>query len=219
MTLQPIVLQGRQIRLEPLTEWHMPDLLHAARDERIWQYMFYGNLAEREHMETFITNALRLREAGTDLPFAVIHQTTNKAIGCTRFRDICYKHMKLEIGGTWYASEYQRSGVNLESKYLLLRHAFETFGILRVQFKTDIRNTRSRQSLEKLGAVQEGILRRSAIMPDGVIRDTAIYSILDTEWGRVKQHLESRLERHSLRTINLLPVIPASRRLAFCPRA
>jgi RimJ/RimL family protein N-acetyltransferase len=138
-----------------------------------------------------------LREAGTDLPFAVIDKASGRIIGSTRFRDICMKHMKLEIGGTWYAPEYQRSGINLESKYLLLRHAFETFGILRVQFKTDIRNAASRRSLEKMGAVQEGILRRSAIMPDGVIRDTAIYSILDTEWDGVKQGIECRLQRHA----------------------
>lgn len=196
MTLQPVTLHGHLVTLEPLGEHHIPDLLSAAQDERLWQYMFYGNLAEREPMEAFIRNAIRLRDAGVDLPFAVIHKASGRVIGSTRFRDICMKHMKLEIGGTWYATEYQRSGVNLESKYLLLRHAFETFGILRAQFKTDIRNARSRQSLEKMGAVQEGILRRSAIMPDGVIRDTAIYSILDTEWGVVKQGLEARMQRH-----------------------
>ncbi|MDQ5768041.1 GNAT family N-acetyltransferase [Thiothrix subterranea] len=200
MTLQPVILEGRLIRLEPLTANHIPDLLYAARDERIWHYMFYGNLAEREPMEAFINNAIRLRDLGTDLPFAVIHNATDKAIGSTRFRDICLKHMKLEIGGTWYASEYQRSGVNLECKYLLMRHAFETFGTLRVQFKTDIRNVRSRQSLEKLGAVQEGVLRRSAIMPDGLVRDTAVYSILDTEWGMVKQGLEMRMWRYANRS-------------------
>ncbi len=196
MNLSPVTLEGRMIRLEPLTKWHMPDLLHAARDESIWRYMFYGNLADRKLMDNFINNAIRLREAGTDLPFAVIHTATDRAIGCTRFRDICMKHLKLEIGGTWYASEYQRCGVNLESKYLLMRHAFETFGILRVQFKTDIRNLNSQKSLEKIGAVREGVLRRSAVMPDGVIRDTLLYSILDTEWGMVKQGLEARL-RHA----------------------
>ena len=192
--LRPVTLEGKLIRLEPLTKWHAPDLLKAARDESIWKYMFYGNLAEPQYMNQFISKAISLRDAGTDLPFAVIHKATDQAIGCTRFRDICLKHFKLEIGGTWYASEYQRIGVNLESKYLLMRHAFETFGILRVQFKTDIRNLRSRQSLEKMGAVPEGILRRSAIMPDGVIRDTLIYSILDTEWDTVKQGLERRME-------------------------
>ena len=207
--LRPVTLEGKLIRLEPLTKWHAPDLLKAARDESIWKYMFYGNLAEPQPMNTFISKAISLRDAGTDLPFAVIHKVTDQAIGCTRFRDICLKHFKLEIGGTWYASDYQRSGVNLESKYLLMRHAFETFGILRVQFKTDIRNLRSRQSLEKMGAVPEGILRRSAIMPDGVIRDTLIYSILDTEWDSVKQGLERRMERYhydySLDYSNSLP--------------
>ncbi|MGB5600541.1 MAG: GNAT family protein [Thiothrix litoralis] len=207
MTLQPVILEGRFINLEPLTEQHIPDLLYAARDERLWHYMFYGNLAEREPMEAFIHNAIRLREAGTDLPFAVIHKATGRAIGSTRFRDICLKHMKLEIGGTWYETEHQRSGVNLESKYLLMRHAFETFGTLRVQFKTDIRNERSRQSLEKLGAVQEGVLRRSAIMPDGLIRDTAVYSILDTEWGMVKQRLEARMQRNSVSNHQNMPHI------------
>lgn len=192
--LSPVTLEGKLIRLEPLTKWHAPDLLKAARDASIWKYMFYGNLAEPQLMNAFISNAIRLRDAGTDLPFAVIHKASDQAIGCTLFRDICLKHYKLEIGGTWYASEYQRTGVNLESKYLLMRHAFETFGILRIQFKTDIRNLRSRQSLEKLGAIPEGVLRRSAIMPDGVIRDTLIYSILDTEWPIVKQNLEVRRE-------------------------
>ena len=197
MTLQPVTLEGRLVRLEPLSEAHLPELFYAARNEHIWKYMFYGDMREQAQMEAFVTQAIRLREAGTDLPFAVIDKASGRTIGSTRFRDICMKHMKLEIGGTWYAPEYQRSGVNLESKYLLLRHAFETFGILRVQFKTDIRNARSRQSLEKMGATQEGILRRSAIMPDGVIRDTAIYSILDTEWGMVKQGIETRLQRHA----------------------
>lgn len=205
MTLQPVTLHGHLVRLEPLGEQHIPGLLVAAQDERLWQYLFYGNLAEPALMQAFIDNALRLRDLGTDLPFAVIHRASGKAIGSTRLRDICMKHLKLEIGGTWYASAYQRSGVNLESKYLLLRHAFETFGVVRVQFKTDIRNARSRQSLEKLGAVQEGILRRSAIMPDGLIRDTVIYSILDTEWDAVKQGLEARLQRHAERLASTTP--------------
>jgi RimJ/RimL family protein N-acetyltransferase len=173
----------------------MPDLLIAARDESLWRYMFYGNLAEPRHMQAFIHNALQLKAAGSDVPFAVIEQCSGQAIGSTRLRDMCMKHLKLEIGGTWYAPDYHRSGVNLECKYLLLRYAFETLGMLRVQFKTDIRNQASRTSLEKLGASLEGVLRRSAIMPDGVIRDTAIYSILDTEWGVVKQSLEQRLQR------------------------
>lgn len=123
MTLQPITLEGRLVRLEPLIEWHFADLFYAARDESIWRYMLYSNMNERENMEAFITDAIRLREAGKDLPFAVIDKASGRAIGSTRYRDICMKHMKLEIGGTWYAPEYQRSGINLESKYLLLRHA------------------------------------------------------------------------------------------------
>ena len=188
-------LCGLKIRLEPLSLKHMSDLLIAARDESLWRYMFYGNLAEPRHMQAFIHNALQLKAAGSDVPFAVIEQCSGQAIGSTRLRDMCMKHLKLEIGGTWYAPDYHRSGVNLECKYLLLRYAFETLGMLRVQFKTDIRNQASRTSLEKLGASLEGVLRRSAIMPDGVIRDTAIYSILDTEWGVVKQSLEQRLQR------------------------
>ncbi len=209
MTRQSMVLQGRLIRLEPLGEQHIEDLLFAARDESLWQFMFYGNLAEREAMQTFIASALRLQAAGTDLPFAVIEQKTQQAIGSTRLRDICLKHFKLEIGATWYDSAYQRTGVNLESKYLLLRHAFETLGMLRVQFKTDIRNLRSQQSLEKLGAVREGVMRRSAIMPDGVIRDTVLYSILDTEWGIVKQRLAMRLQRPLYNDNKLLPLLAA----------
>jgi RimJ/RimL family protein N-acetyltransferase len=183
----------------------MPDLLHAARDESLWTHLFYGNLAQAEHLETFIQHAIQRREAGTDLPFAVIHKATGQAIGCTRLRNICMQHLKLEIGGTWYDSGFHRTGVNLEGKYLLLRHAFENIGVLRVQFTTDNRNLRSQTSLEKMGAVREGVLRRHAIMPDGVIRDTLVYSILDTEWGTVKQGIETRIERHNPQNImNLL---------------
>ena len=219
MGKHPIVLEGRLIRLESLTEWHMPELLHAARDERLWHYTLYGNLNEPIGMERFVSNAISLREAGHDLPFAVIHRESGKAIGCTRLRNICLQHFHLEIGGTWFDREYQRSGVNLESKYLLLRHAFETLGILRVQFKTDTRNGQSRKSLEKMGAVLEGVLRRNAIMPDGLIRDTAVYSILDTEWGMVKQGLEARLQRHaeSAKTAHM-PVIVTDI-LPFTPQA
>ncbi|WP_020396827.1 GNAT family N-acetyltransferase [Thiolinea disciformis] len=202
-------LYGSLVRLEPLSLQHMPDLLQAAQHESLWRYMFYGNLAEPHYMQAFIVSALQLKAAGSDMPFAVIEVNTGRAIGSTRFRDICMKHLKLEIGGTWYAPDYHRTGVNLECKYLLLRYAFESLGMLRVQFKTDVRNQASRQSLEKLGASLEGILRRSAVMPDGVIRDTAVYSILDTEWGELEGRLRERLQvsRTPVNTFHSLGVL------------
>ena len=193
----PHALQGRLVRLEPLAWDHFAPLLYAARDPELWSYTVYGKLSEPEQLKTFMAQALDAQAKGTDLPFVIAQARTNRIVGCTRLRGICRKNMHLEIGGTWLDSDFHRSGINLEAKYLLLRHAFEHLGMLRVQFKTDARNLRSQASLEKLGAVREGILRRNLIMPDGLVRDTLLYSILDTEWNVVRQGLEARLENRT----------------------
>lgn len=190
-------LHGNIIILKPLRLSHVPALLHAARDPQLWRHTLYGDLSRPDNMAEFVTQALHRRESGSDAPFSVIHKKSGRIIGCTRYRDISMQYFKLEIGGTWFDRDYHRSGANLESKYLLLRHAFETLGMLRVQFTTDSRNEGSQKSLEKLGAVCEGRLRKHAIMPDGIVRDTLIYSILDTEWNTVKQSIAARLNRAS----------------------
>jgi RimJ/RimL family protein N-acetyltransferase len=195
MNIQPIMLDGRFVRLEPLTESHVRDLTAAGQDEAIWRYMPYGLIRTEEQMAAFVRNALAGQAQGTDLPFAVIHKDSGRAVGCTRYLAIERQHRGLEIGGTWYAAAHQRTGVNTECKFLLLRHAFETLGCLRVQLKTDLRNERSQRAIQRIGAVHEGILRKAVILPDGYVRSTVVYSILDEEWPEVKGLLE-RLMRH-----------------------
>jgi RimJ/RimL family protein N-acetyltransferase len=145
---------------------------------------------------------LKKQAAGTDLPFCVIFRETGKAIGMTRFLDIQPANRALEIGGTWYATEFQRTRVNTECKFLLLQRAFEVLGCNRVQFKTDVRNERSRRAIERIGARFEGILRDHLIMPDGTIRSSAYFSILACEWPVVKEQLIERMNHYRDETRN-----------------
>jgi RimJ/RimL family protein N-acetyltransferase len=195
MNVQPITLTGRLVRLEPLSLTHVPDLTVAGQDESIWRLMPFGLIRTEEQMAGFVQDALTLQAQGTDLPFAVIHREAGRAIGCTRYLDIRRQHRGLEIGGTWYGREYQRTGVNTECKYLLLRHAFETLGCIRVQLKTDQRNERSQRAIERIGGVREGVLRQHVVQPDGYLRSTVMYSILDDEWPAVKARLEQMMDR------------------------
>jgi len=193
MDIHPVSITGRTVRLEPLSEWHIPDLAVAGRDESIWKFMLYGDVTGEPEMRLWVMALLDAQRLGTDLPFAVIHLESGKAIGATRFMDIRREHRSLEIGGTWYAVAYQRTAVNTECKYLLLTHAFETLSCIRVQFKTDQRNERSQRALERIGAVWEGTLRNHMILPDGTIRHSVYYSIIEAEWPAVKAKLEDML--------------------------
>lgn len=193
MNIQPLTLTAYTVRLEPLTEVHVPDLALAGQDEKIWRHLLYGNVTTEAKMFSFVRDLLNRQKKGNDLPFTVIHLPSNRAIGCTRYLDIRREHRSVEIGGTWYDPAYQRTSVNTECKYLLLRHAFETWGCIRVQLKTDLRNLRSQRAIERLGALKEGVLRHYMITPDGTIRDSVIYRILDREWGTVKTRLEGML--------------------------
>ena len=193
MNIQPVTLNGRIVRLEPLSEEHVPDLTVAGQDESIWQYMLYGMITTEEGMRAWVRDILNRQTRGTDLPFAVILLESGCAIGGTRFMDIRPQHCGVEIGGTWYATSYQRTAVNTECKYLLLCHAFEVWHCIRVQFKTDLRNDRSQRALERIGAMREGILRKHMILRDGSVRHSVYYSILDDEWPVVKRGLEEKL--------------------------
>ncbi len=192
--IHPITLHGRLVTLEPLSETHSTDLTQAASDESIWQYMVWERIRTEDQMRSWIMDLLAKQMKGTDLPFAVISRQNGRAVGATRYLDICPEHRSLEIGGTWYAREYQRTGVNTESKYLLLKHAFEELGCVRVQLKTDVRNQRSQRAIERLGAMREGILRNHMILWNGYIRDSMVYSIIDSEWHSVKERLEALLK-------------------------
>ncbi|HEY5670717.1 MAG TPA: GNAT family protein, partial [Anaerolineales bacterium] len=187
---QPVTLIGHTVRLEPLSEAHIPDLAIAGKDEEIWRYMLYGPVINEKSMQLWVKDMLQRQARGTDLPFAVIHLGSGRAIGATRYMEIRPEHRGLEIGGTWYALAHQRTAVNTESKYLLLQHAFETLSCIRVQFKTDLRNERSQRALERIGAVWEGVLRNHMILGDGVYRHSVYYSILIEEWPSVKGKLE-----------------------------
>jgi RimJ/RimL family protein N-acetyltransferase len=193
MDIQPVILTGRIVRLEPLSEKHIPDLTVAGQDESIWQYMLYGMISTEEGMRDWVRDILTRQARGTDLPFAVIHLASGRAIGGTRFMDIRPQHRGVEVGGTWYATAFQRTAVNTECKYLLLCHAFEVWQCVRVQFKSDLRNERSQRALERIGAMREGVLRNHMILLDGTIRHSVYYSILDSEWPIVKRGLQEKL--------------------------
>ncbi|HEY5156533.1 MAG TPA: GNAT family protein [Anaerolineales bacterium] len=189
-----VTLFGKHIRLEPMTEEHIPALAGAGRDESIWRYMVYGDLTTKNGMRTWVMDMLSRQTTRTDLCFVVIHQSSNDLVGATRYLEMRPEHRSLEIGGTWYAPEYQRTVVNTECKYLLLKYAFEKLGCIRVQFKADARNERSVRAIERLGAQREGLLRKHYILPDGTIRDSVYFSILDKEWPDVKVRLEEILK-------------------------
>jgi len=191
----PVTLVGNFVRLEPLTESHVPGLALVGCDDRIWRLMRYGLVRTEQDMRQWVYHLLEARQAGTDLPFVVIQLASGRAVGATRYMEIHPEHRGLEIGGTWYGLEFQRTVVNTECKYLLLQYAFELLGCIRVQFKADIRNERSWRAIERIGAKREGILRNHLILPDGVIRDSVYYSIIDSEWPGVKKQLKEMLGR------------------------
>lgn len=193
MWVEPVVLEGNFVRLEPLREEHAHLLFLIGNDASIWRYMLYGAWDTEDKMLAWVREMLRRQSAGTDLPFVVIHKASGRVAGATRYLEIRPAHRGLEIGGTWYGLEFQRTAVNTESKYLLLRHAFESLGAIRVQFKTDSRNERSQRAIERLGAVREGLLRNHMILEDGTVRHSIYYSILNSEWPSVKAQLEQKL--------------------------
>ncbi len=193
MEVKPVVLAGRYVRLEPLSEAHVSGLTSVGMDEEIWRYMLYGPMRGEDDIRRWVRGLLDLAERGTDLPFAVIQISTGRVVGATRYLDIRREHRGLEIGGTWYGAEFRRTSVNTECKYLLLQHGFETLKAIRVQLKTDSRNERSQRAIERLGAVREGTLRNHLILPDGHVRHSVYYSILDSEWPQVKARLQTML--------------------------
>src|SRR5512143_2060166 len=195
MDVQPVTLTGRYVRLEPLSEVHVPGLAAIGMDDEIWKYMLYGPIRSEEDIRNWVHDMLERADQGTDLPFAVIDQAAGCVAGATRYLEIRPAHRGLEIGGTWYGAAYRRTRVNTESKYLLLEHAFETLGCIRVQLKTDSRNERSQRAIERIGAVKEGVLRNHMVLLDGLVRHSVYYSILDSEWPSVKVRLQDMLAR------------------------
>jgi RimJ/RimL family protein N-acetyltransferase len=189
----PIVLKGENARLEPLDAKHAEGLFAIGQDEKIWRYLLRPKLESVADAQGFVEDALRVAETGAQLPFAIIDQKNNRVAGSTRYLDIRPNDRAIEIGSTWLGRDFQRTAINTECKYLLLSHAFEDLGAVRVTLKTDGRNEQSQRAIERLGAVREGVLRKHMTLWDGYIRDTVYYSILDSEWPAVKRRLEEFL--------------------------
>jgi RimJ/RimL family protein N-acetyltransferase len=192
--VEPVTLEGELVRLEPMSLDHLPGLTQVGLDAEIWRWMPMF-VQSPQDMRTLVEEALAEARAGTMVPFTTIERATGKPVGSTRFLSIVPQHRRLEIGWTWLAPAWQHSPVNTEAKLLMLRHAFEKLGALRVEFKTDALNEKSRTALLKIGAVEEGVFRRHMVMPGGRLRDSAYYSVTDEEWPEVRVRLESRLRR------------------------
>ena len=193
--IKPVTLTGKYVRLEPMTLDHVEALAEIGVGHDFWDFMVYGKMENAEDMRGWVSDILARAERGTDLPFVAIHLASGRVAGATRYLNIMPNDRGLEVGGTWYGLDFQRTAVNTECKYLLFQHAFETLGAIRLQLKTDSRNERSQRAIERIGAVKEGTLRNHMILPDGIIRHSVFYSILDSEWGGVKKRLEERLAR------------------------
>jgi RimJ/RimL family protein N-acetyltransferase len=194
ITLSPITLEGRGVRLEPLAETHHPPLATAAADGQLWE-LWYTSVPEPSRVASYVAEALAGQTAGHMLPWAVRELSTGDVIGSTRYHDIVAPIDRVEIGYTWYAASWQRSHVNTACKLLLLTHAFETVGCHVVGLRTDNFNFRSQRAIEALGAKRDGVLRHHQARRDGTVRDSVMYSVLATEWPDVKRHLATRLER------------------------
>ena len=186
-------MAGELVVLEPLEAHHAADLFEASRDETIWQWLPRPR-PTRPELDALIAEAIAQRDAGEEGPFATLDRATGRAIGSTRYLALRPEHRGLEIGWTWLDAAYWSTGANVETKYLLLRHAFETLGCRRVEFKTDARNERSRAALAALPAQFEGIFRRHMVVPTG-LRDSAYYSVIADDWPQVRANLRRRLAR------------------------
>ncbi len=192
---KPIVLEGDHVRLEPIELRHAADLFEAGNDEAIWRYKWVPMPQSLDEVRRWTEDVRQSMVNGNEIAYAIVSKADRCAIGSTRYLNIQPAHRTLEIGWTWIGTKYQRTAVNSECKYLLLTHAFEQLGAVRVQFKTDARNERSQRAIERIGAVKEGVLRKSHTPHTGYIRDSVYYSIVDDEWPAVKQRLEGYLSR------------------------
>lgn len=200
MELGPVTLTGKHIRLEPLRRDHAASLVTVAQAPQIWTWMSALPVTQAA-MDAWIGEALGAQERGLEYPFAVILLAGDRVVGSTRYMDVQAANKGVEIGWTWYAPDTWGTVVNPEAKYLLLQHAFEDWGAIRVQLKTDLKNIRSQAAIKKLGAKQEGILRSHRFRLDGTIRDSVVFSIIREEWPAVKTALKERI-----RTAPDLPV-------------
>lgn len=192
--LNEVTLEHNTVKLVPMSEEHTDALIAAAEDGELWQLWFTG-VPNKTTIEGYVARALADKAAGIGLPFIVWHKPSGKIIGSTRYCNVVNKYQRLEIGFTWYAKSFQKTAVNTECKLLLLQHAFENRGAIAVEFRTHWHNKNSQAAITKLGAKQDGILRNHTVEDDGTLRDTVVYSIINSEWPSVKKSLNFRLKR------------------------
>lgn len=191
-----ITLAGQHALLEPLAPDHEDGIRMAVEDGELWK-LWFTSVPRPEAVGEYIQNLLAQKDRGVTYPFSVRDKASGQIVGGTRFLNIDGANRRLEIGGTWYSQSVQRTGINTECKLLLLAHAFETLGCIAVEFRTDWFNKRSQAAIERLGAKRDGVLRNHMIMPDGRVRDTVVYSIIQNEWPGVKRNLQHKLEAHT----------------------
>jgi RimJ/RimL family protein N-acetyltransferase len=194
MEISPVILEGQHVRLTPLSPAYEESLLAAAGDGQLWNSTV-TIVPGQATMAAYIAAALNAQAQGLEHPFVIIRKSSSQVVGSTRFYSIERDHRRVEIGYTWLAASAQRTRVNTEAKLLLLAHAFEVWGCIRVGFVTDVLNQQSRAAILRLGAKQEGVLRNHMVMPDGRYRDSVYFSIIEAEWPEVKARLEAKLEQ------------------------
>ena len=192
-----LVLEGRYVRLEPPSHAHSPDLAMVALDPELWRWTT-TQIHTVDDLNAYIDNLLALKASGAAIPFTTIDRTTGRAIGGTRFANIDVQNRRVEIGWTWLGRPYQRRAFNTEAKLLMLGHAFDRMDCIRVEFKADALNMKSRNALLRLGAREEGTLRHHTILPSGRVVDWVYYSILREEWPGVRAGLEKKLASHAM---------------------
>ncbi len=188
----PGAMEARPSAERSRNQTHWEGLCEVGLDDELWRWTL-AHVRTREEMRAYLEVALKGQTEGTILPFAILAKQSAQVVGSTRFGNIDRENRRVEIGWTWIGRRWQRTVVNTETKYLMLRHAFESLGCVRVELKTDILNQTSRRAILRLGAKEEGILRRHMITDSGRIRDTVYYSIIDVEWAEVKVRLEAKL--------------------------
>jgi RimJ/RimL family protein N-acetyltransferase len=192
--LEPVTLEGRLVRLEPLGLDHVPGLAEIGLDPAIWRWTI-ARPSNEDDLRAWASTAIAARDTGSELPFATIDVATGRPIGSTRYLNYVPEHRRVEIGWTWVAASWQRTGANREAKLLMLDHAFGTLGCRRVEFKTDSNNEKSRAALLGIGATFEGIFRKHMVTPGEGVRHSAYYSVIDDEWPHVRARLEASLPR------------------------
>ena len=195
MDIQPVVLEGRHARLEPLDLGrHWEGLLAVGLEPSLWRFTV-SKIAAASDLRRYLETALDEQKRGVSLPFVTIHRESGRVAGSTRFGNIVREHRRAEIGWTWLGIEFQRTALNTEAKYLMFRQAFESWGLMRVELKTSLVNEKSKAAMRRLGLVEEGVFRKWMLNEDGSVRDNIWFSVVDDEWPAMKSRLESMLAR------------------------